>query len=187
MSSSDTDARWAAERGSLANLRLVCLDVDGVLTDGQLRYGPDGELFKSFHVHDGLGIKLLMDEGIDVAVITAKTGGPLERRLADLGVEHAWMGREDKLAALAELRAKLGVEAAHIAHVGDDLPDLPVMRRVGVSIAVANATARVLDEATLVTRRRGGEGAVREVCERVLAARGRLEGAIDAYLKRNGG
>ncbi len=165
-------------------MRLLSLDVDGVLTDGRLRYGAEGELIKVFHVHDGLGLKLLMREGIEVAVITAKTGGPLERRLADLGVEHAWMGREDKLAALDELIAKLGVAPKEIAHVGDDLPDLAVMRRVGVSIAVANATARVRSEAMLVTEKSGGEGAVREICERILEARGALDDAIERYLRR---
>jgi len=178
--------RWAEARASLAGIRLLCLDVDGVLTDGRLRYGSDGELFKSFHVYDGLGIKLAMQEGIEVAVITAKTGGPLERRLADLGIQHAWMGREDKRTALEELRARLGIPSAHIAHVGDDLPDLAVMRNVGLSIAVANATSRVLEEATLVTEKRGGHGAVREVCERLLTARDRLDPAIEAYLSRHG-
>lgn len=169
-------------RAALARVRLLSLDVDGVLTDGKLHYGPEGEILKSFHVHDGLGIKLLMREGIEVAVISAKSGGPLEQRLADLGVRHAWLGREDKRAAFDELREELGLRPEQIAHVGDDLPDLAVMRVVGVSIAVANAMPRVRAEATLVTDKRGGEGAVREVAERLLAARGRLDAAIEAYL-----
>lgn len=174
---------WDSHRDALSRVRLLSLDVDGVLTDGRLRYGAEGEIIKVFHAHDGLGLKLLMGEGIEVAIITAKTGAPLRKRLDDLGVTHAFMGREDKRAAFEELVAELGVAPAEVAHVGDDLPDLAVMRRVGVSIAVANAVAKVRAEAMLITERSGGDGAVREVCERILEARGTLDAAIERYLR----
>ena len=167
---------------SLAKIELLILDVDGVLTDGRLYYGPDGEALKAFHVKDGLGIKLLQREGIMVSVITAKTGGPLAKRLADLGVSHKKMGREDKAAALAELLEELELDPSVVAHVGDDLPDVGVMRQVGISIAVADAHPFVIEHAHHVTDRLGGRGAVREIADAILTARGVLSDAIERYL-----
>lgn len=171
-----------AVRERAMSIALLVLDVDGVMTDGTLYYGADGELLKAFHVHDGLGIKLCQAAGVPVAVITAKTGGPLARRLRDLGIEHALMGREDKRAALDELTRAAGVTPDRIAYVGDDIVDLPVLRQVGLPVAVSNAHALVRREAAWVTARAGGHGAVREVVDGLLDAQGRLGATVDAYL-----
>jgi 3-deoxy-D-manno-octulosonate 8-phosphate phosphatase (KDO 8-P phosphatase) len=173
-----------ALRARLAAVRALALDVDGVLTDGSLTYGPEGETAKTFHVRDGLGIKLLMREGIAVAVITARRSPMLSRRMAELGVAHVLDGREDKGVALRELAASLGVAADAIAFAGDDVLDLPAMRAAGVGIAVADAHPMVREEAAWVTRERGGHGAVREICDAILEARGRLRAAVDALTER---
>lgn len=164
-------------------VRLLVLDVDGVLTDGTLWYGADGEVFKGFHVRDGLGLKLLASAGIQVAVISGKSSAPLERRLDDLGVEHRYLGRRDKNRAFDELLEATGLAAGDVAWVGDDLLDLPLMKRAGLAIAVADAEPRVRAKARWITTRDGGRGAVREICEGLLDARGELDGAIDALLE----
>ena len=169
-------------RDAAARARALVLDVDGVLTDGSLEYGSDGETSKTFHVKDGLGMRLCAREGIAVAVISAKTSAPLRRRLEDLRVPHALLGREDKSAALDELTRALGISEREVAFVGDDLLDLPVMRRVGLSAAPADAHPLVLGEALWVTRAPGGRGAVREVCDGLLAARGRLRASCEDLL-----
>lgn len=169
-----------ALRTRLASVRALVLDVDGVLTDGSLAYGPEGETLKTFFVRDGLGIRLARREGIAVAVITAKRSRMLTRRLAELEVEHLLDGREDKGVALEELAASLGIPLEQTAFVGDDVLDLPALRRAGVAIAVADAHRLVRAEAHWTTVERGGRGAVREVCDALLEARGRLEAAVDA-------
>lgn len=169
-------------REPAARVRALVLDVDGVLTDGSLEYGADGEASKTFHVKDGLGIRLLAREGIAVAVISAKTSAPLRRRLEDLRVPHAMLGREDKSAALDELMRTLGITEREVAFVGDDLLDLPILRRVGLAIAPADAHPLVLVEAAWVTRAGGGRGAVRETCDGLLAARGRLRASCEDLL-----
>ncbi|UJR86890.1 KdsC family phosphatase [Sandaracinus amylolyticus] len=173
-----------ALREKLASVRALALDVDGVLTDGSLTYGADGEVLKTFHVRDGMGMRLVQNEGIAVAVITAKRSPMLVRRLADLKVAHLLDAREDKGVAMAELAATLGVPLASIAFVGDDVFDLPAMRAAGVGIAVADAHPLVREEAAWVTRERGGRGAVREVCDALLDARGRLRAACEELLRR---
>ncbi|AKF09659.1 KdsC family phosphatase [Sandaracinus amylolyticus] len=173
-----------ALREKLAAVRALALDVDGVLTDGSLTYGADGEVLKTFHVRDGMGMRLVQNEGIAVAVITAKRSPMLVRRLADLKVAHLLDGREDKGVAIAELAATLGVPLASIAFVGDDVLDLPAMRAAGVGIAVADAHPLVREAAAWVTRERGGRGAVREVCDALLDARGRLRAACEELLRR---
>ena len=172
-------------------LRLLALDVDGVLTDGRLRYGPNGEEVKVFHAKDGLGMKLLEEDGIEVAVISARKAPALERRLADLGVTHAHLGRGDKRRALEELRAATGIETTQMAFMGDDVLDLPVLRSVGLPIAPRDAHFLVRRELTSggwVTHARGGWGAVREVADGLLAARGRLDVVVEQHLEsRNAG
>jgi 3-deoxy-D-manno-octulosonate 8-phosphate phosphatase (KDO 8-P phosphatase) len=165
----------------LARIRALVLDVDGVLTDGTLYYGEHGEMLKAFHVHDGLGMKLLLSRDIAVAVISAKRSKPLLRRLDDLGVSHR-LGREDKLTALDELLGDLGLEAEDVAYAGDDLIDLPVMARVGLAIAVPNARPQVVEAADWITETCGGCGAVREMAERILEVRGELDAAIAALV-----
>jgi 3-deoxy-D-manno-octulosonate 8-phosphate phosphatase (KDO 8-P phosphatase) len=168
--------------GKAADVRLLLLDVDGVLTDGLLWYGPDGETVKPFHAKDGFGIRLLQREGVQVGILSARRSAPLERRLADLGVQHAVLGRDDKLAGLETLLQRTGVAPEHAASMGDDVLDLPVMRRVGLAITVADGHPLVRAEAAWVTEAPGGRGAVREVADGILQARGRLEDACEALL-----
>ncbi|MFZ2290093.1 MAG: HAD family hydrolase [Halopseudomonas yangmingensis] len=163
-------------------IRLAIFDVDGVLTDGRLYFMPDGTEFKSFNTLDGHGIKLLIASGVEVAIISGRQSPLVERRAANLGIRHLIQGREDKLNALAELRQRIEVEMEEIAFLGDDLPDLPVMRRVGLGMAVASADSFVREQAHGVTRAHGGQGAAREFCEFILQAQGNLDAARAEYL-----
>lgn len=159
-------------REKAARIRLVVFDVDGVFTDGRLHYGTDGETLKVFHVHDGHGIKELLRRGIAVAVISGRDSLAVSRRMRDLGIQHVFQGSEDKLPVFERLLKKLDLPAADTACVGDDLPDLPLLERAGLAVAVANAHATVRERAEFITAARGGEGAVREVCDLILDARG---------------
>ena len=156
---------------NLSDIRLVAFDVDGVFTDGRFYLSEDGVESKAFHTQDGYGIRQLLNEGIQVAVISGRLSGAVEKRMAELGVSHVALGCKDKVAALDEITAKLGISVAECAYVGDDIPDLPLLNHVGVSIAVANAVAKLHEQCDLSTSACGGAGAVREVCELVLAAR----------------
>jgi 3-deoxy-D-manno-octulosonate 8-phosphate phosphatase (KDO 8-P phosphatase) len=169
-----------AERAN--RVRLVCLDVDGVLTDGGLHYGAEGELFKSYHVRDGLGIRLLQYHGIGVAVISARPSELVRRRMADLRIEHWFVGREDKSRALDEILVQLSLSAEQVAYMGDDLLDLPVLRRVGLAAAVRDAHPCVREVAHLRTVARGGRGAVRELADLVLDAQLGLKDAYEQFL-----
>jgi 3-deoxy-D-manno-octulosonate 8-phosphate phosphatase (KDO 8-P phosphatase) len=163
-------------------VRLLALDVDGVLTDGRIHYGSSGEELKSFSILDGLGIKLLLRAGIHVAVITARRSPMVDRRVAELGIEHCLQGCEDKLKALRELIAPLGIGLEEVAYMGDDLPDLRVILEVGLGLTVANASSEVARRSPWQVTSRGGDGAVREVCEMLLRARGAWEQAIAGFL-----
>ncbi|MCL5041473.1 MAG: HAD family hydrolase [Gammaproteobacteria bacterium] len=165
-----------------AAIRLAIFDVDGVLTDGRLYFMPDGTEFKSFNTLDGHGIKMLINSGVEVAIISGRQSPLVERRAANLGIKHLIQGREDKLNALAELREIVPVELDKIAFLGDDLPDLTVMRRVGLGMAVASADAFVRQHAHGVTQANGGAGAAREFCEFIMRAQGTLDAAQAAYL-----
>lgn len=155
-------------------LRLLVLDVDGVLTDGSLYFGARGELLKAFHVRDGHGIKLLQNDGVAVAVISGRRSPAVLRRCRDLGVRHVVQGASDKGAALTTLLARLGIDDdAHVACVGDDTPDIPLFARVGFAFAVADAHPLAARAAHRVTRLPGGRGAVREVCDLLIDARSR--------------
>jgi 3-deoxy-D-manno-octulosonate 8-phosphate phosphatase (KDO 8-P phosphatase) len=154
-----------------ARVRLLVLDVDGVLTDGRLYYGPRGEALKVFHVRDGLGVKLLAAAGVTVAVISGRRSSMTARRCRELGVRHLLQGVEDKLAAFNLLRRQLGVSPSACACVGDDVPDVPLMHEVGLSFAVADAHPQTRNAAHVITRLPGGGGAVREVCDYLLEAR----------------
>jgi 3-deoxy-D-manno-octulosonate 8-phosphate phosphatase (KDO 8-P phosphatase) len=164
-----------------AAIRLAIFDVDGVLTDGKLYFDEQGREYKSFHARDGHGFKLLKRTGVAVAVISGRKAETVARRMASLGVEHVYQGQEDKLAALEELRGQLKLELAQIAHVGDDLLDLPLMRRVGLAVAVADANEAILNFAHWQTRHKGGEGAAREVCDLIMRAQGTLAGVVESY------
>ena len=155
-----------------ARVRLVVFDVDGVLTDGRLYYGAGGEELKVFHVHDGQGMKRLMRTGVTLAIISGRDSIAVTRRMQDLSIAHVFQGDEDKLPILERLLKKLGLGLEQVACVGDDLPDLPLMQKVGLAVAVANALPVVKQAAHLVTTARGGRGAAREVCDMILAAQG---------------
>ncbi len=165
-----------------ARIRLVVFDVDGVLTDGSLFLGDAGEEYKAFHSRDGHGMKMLQEAGVELAVITGRTSRVVEHRMASLGIEHVFQGQRDKLPAFEALIARLGLQAAECAYVGDDVVDLPVMRRVGLAIAVQDAHPLVVRHAHWQTPSPGGRGAARDVCELILEARGDLERVLARYL-----
>ena len=158
---------------ALAAIRLLVLDVDGVLTDGTLRYSATGESEKVFHVRDGHGIKALARAGVTIAVISGRDSAAVARRCTDLGISELQQGVADKVAAFASLIAKLGIAASACAAIGDDTPDVPLLERVGLAIAVADAHLDARRVAHRRTRLPGGRGAVREICDALLAARAR--------------
>lgn len=164
-----------------AGIRLAVFDVDGVMTDGRLYLSDDGHETKAFHSRDGLGLKALMRLAMPVAVITARTSRLVTARMTELGIEHVFQGREDKRAALGELCAQLNLERAQVCYTGDDLVDWPVMRDCGLRCAPADADAWIRDRVDYITRARAGRGAVREVCELLLAGHGRLEAFREGY------
>ncbi len=153
-------------------VRLLSCDVDGVLTDGRIFVDDDGRESKAFHALDGIGLKRLMAAGVEVAWITGSASASVEHRARVLGVTHLCRGADDKLAPWEKLRAALGIEASACAHIGDDLPDIPVMRACGLAATVPHAPGDVKRHAHYVTRLDGGHGAVRELAELILAARG---------------
>jgi 3-deoxy-D-manno-octulosonate 8-phosphate phosphatase (KDO 8-P phosphatase) len=167
-------------------VRLACFDVDGVLTDGRVWLNPQGgELTKGFHVHDGLGLKLLDRHGISVALITTRQSGALAERARELGIRHLYQAERDKLARLDSVCESLGLALEQVAYVGDDLPDLAPMARVGLAIAVANAHPWVLERAHFTTARAGGDGAAREVADLLLAAQGKSGAVLAQALSRS--
>jgi len=153
-------------------VRLAIFDVDGVMTDGTLFFGARGEAFKTFNTLDGHGLKMLRSAGVATAILSGRESEAVARRAAELSIEHVLQGEADKLAAFDRLIARLRVPDESCAFVGDDLPDLAVMRRCGFAVAVANAVEAVKSAAHYVTRATGGKGAVREFCDLVLQARG---------------
>ena len=153
------------------NIRLLVLDVDGVLTDGRLYLSAAGEELKVFHVRDGSGLVAVQRAGITVAIISGRDSAAVTRRAAELGIRHVRQGVADKGAALDQLLEELGVSAAETACVGDDTPDVPMLRRAGLAIGVADAHPALLAAAHWVTHSNGGQGAVREACDLLLSAR----------------
>jgi len=165
-----------------ADIRLLALDVDGVLTDGRIYYGNSGEELKAFNIKDGLGIKLLQGAGVTVAIITGRSSDIVQRRASELGISEIIQGREDKITALQQLARKLDIDLRECAYMGDDLPDLAAMRAAGIGMTVADAAATVANHADWQSRSAGGHGAVREACEYLLAARDALRNAEAGYL-----
>jgi 3-deoxy-D-manno-octulosonate 8-phosphate phosphatase (KDO 8-P phosphatase) len=155
-------------------LRLAIFDVDGVMTDGTIYMGPQGEALKAFSILDGHGIKMLQQAGIACAIISGRRSEAVSRRAEELGIEHVAQGIGDKVAAFERLLSQAGIEAGASAFMGDDLPDLPVMRLCGLAVSVPGGVEEVRAAAHYVTRAPGGRGAVREFCELVLRARGNL-------------
>ncbi len=167
----------------LANkIQLIIFDVDGVLTDGGLYFTEDDAEFKRFNSLDGHGIKMLKDNGVEVAVITARDSKTVAYRMKNLGIAHFYQGQSDKVVAFSDLLQKLNLSADEVAYVGDDVIDLPVMTKVGFAIAVANAHDTVKQYANLITEKSGGHGAVREVCDFILKAQGKFDDAMKLYL-----
>lgn len=155
-----------------AQIRLVLFDVDGVLTDGSLFLGDDGQEYKAFYSRDGLGIKMLQNAGVDIGIITGRTSEVVKHRMASLAIKHVFQGRTDKVPAFEALSNSLQLPAEAIAYVGDDVVDIPVMRRVGFAVAVADADPLLLRYAHWQTPSRGGRGAARDVCELIMQAQG---------------
>lgn len=164
-------------------ISLVIFDVDGVLTDGSLVYGPDGEKYKRFHVRDGQGIRLLRESGLEVAVISARSSPALTTRAGELGIRHLETGVEDKLEAFRSLAGRCGLDQARCCYVGDDLVDIPVILQCGLGIAVADAHHAVRHVAHWVTPSAGGCGAAREVCDAVLYAQRKFDDIMDRHMK----
>ena len=163
-------------------VRLLVLDVDGVLTDGRLYFSEDGQELKTFDTQDGHGIKMLQQAGIACAIITGRNTQLVARRAANLGIKHLLQGREDKGVALRALAQELAIALDEIAYMGDDWPDLPAIRMAGLGVAVANAHKEVRHHADLVTTARGRRGAVREICDLILEAQGLYQQALEPYL-----
>ncbi|VVD70704.1 KdsC family phosphatase [Pandoraea terrigena] len=174
--STPNDTTAAAARA--ARLRVMVFDVDGVLTDGGLRYGPAGEVIKTFDSLDGHGLKLLAEVGIVTAIITGRQSEIVARRAADLRVAHVYQGVQDKRAAFEDLCAKVSVTAEVCGHIGDDWPDLPILSRVGFAACPANAHIEVKARSHWIAATRGGEGAVRELCDFILRAQGRYDALL---------
>ncbi|MDB9788308.1 HAD-IIIA family hydrolase [Candidatus Thioglobus sp.] len=164
-------------------IKLLIIDVDGVLTDGGIYFDDNGVEQKKFDSQDGLGIKLLQLSGIEVAVITARSTKSVDHRLKGLGVEHYYHGILDKSIALEKLIKKLSIDPSESAYVGDDVIDLPVMTRVALPIAVANAQESVKDHALMITEKSGGYGAVREVCNFLLKSQDKYDALVNSFLK----
>lgn len=165
-----------------AQVRLILLDVDGVMTDGALYFTDSGEELKVFDVQDGHGLVLLSQSGIKIGVISARESESLQRRARELRIKHILTGRRDKLDAYQELIKQLSIAEAECCYVGDDLIDLPIMIRCGLAVAVRNANHVVKQVAHWITPSAGGHGAVREICELILHAQGRYDGCIEHYL-----
>lgn len=170
-------------RSRILPLRLLIFDVDGVLTDGRIIYHDDGSEIKAFDVQDGHGIKLLQRAGIEVALITGRFCRAVEHRALGLGITKVYQGARDKLEAYAEILEETGLKDNEIGFLGDDLIDIPLLRRVGFAAVVPNAVSHVKPYAHYVTRAAGGHGACRELCELLLQVQGLWEGVTERYLR----
>lgn len=164
------------------NIRLAIFDVDGVLTDGKLFYSQNGIEYKAFNVLDGQGIKFLKKSGVGIGIITACTSPLTTKRMKDLGIEHLYQGNLEKIPAYEDLKTKLNLTDEQIAYTGDDLPDLPLIKKAGLGITVANAPKIMRAHAAWTTHAKGGEGAAREVCELIMEAQGTYQAIINSYL-----
>lgn len=167
----------------LSKIKLLLLDVDGVMTDGRIIYGSDGSETKAFDVKDGHGLKLLQRAGIRVGIITGRQSEIVSRRAAELGIELVYQGAKDKSLPFNEIMQKLNLSPVEIAYVGDDIVDLPVMRKVGFAATVADAADDVKPFADMITKRPGGRGAVREICDFLLKESGRWPAVTHHYFE----
>jgi len=162
-------------------IKCVIFDVDGVLTDGKLFFDLNGQEYKSFHAQDGQGLKLLQQNGIEVGIISGRSSPIVTRRMENLGVRHVYQGQENKTAAFNDLLNTLNLTADQVAHVGDDLPDLALMTRTRLAIAVSDANPSILPYCQGQTTRSGGHGAAREVCDTILSVQGKLDLAVRLF------
>jgi 3-deoxy-D-manno-octulosonate 8-phosphate phosphatase (KDO 8-P phosphatase) len=165
----------------LKQVRLIIFDVDGVLTDGSLIMGDDGQEYKAFNAKDGHGMKMLLSSGVEIGIISARNSLVVANRMQGLGIEHVYQGQRNKLQAFADLQKKLKLQANQIAYVGDDLLDLCIMREVGLAIAVQDATKAVIELSEWQTTAAGGKGAAREICEAIMQAQGTYDDIIARY------
>jgi len=165
-----------------ATIKLVIFDIDGVLTDGSLFIGDDGQEYKAFNSKDGHGMRMLQDAGVEIAVITGRVSNVVEHRVKDLGIKHVYQGKREKLPAFEELLQKVKLMPEQVAYVGDDVVDLPVMTKVGLAICVQDGHPFVKKHAHWITEHGGGRGAGRDVCEMILQARGVLDSVLESYL-----
>ncbi len=165
-----------------AQVKLMIFDVDGVLTDGGLYFGVEGESIKRFHVHDGQGIRLLQESGVATAIITARQSPILLRRVADLGIHHVQQGIHNKLDAFEKLLEQTGLKPEVCGFAGDDIIDLPVLTRVGFAVGVPNGHPEVTARVHYVTQEPGGNGAVRNICDFILRAQGNYDAALEPFL-----
>ncbi|OAI10541.1 3-deoxy-D-manno-octulosonate 8-phosphate phosphatase [Methylomonas lenta] len=163
-------------------LKLLILDVDGVLTDGRLFFDDNGKEYKCFHARDGHGIKLLRQSGVEVAVISGRKSNSVAIRMQTLGVQLVYQGHENKRAAFAEILQHLNLSPKQVAHVGDDVLDLPIMVQAGFGVAVADAHFAVKQRADWCTQIAGGQGAVREVCDLIMQVQGTFDAMLQTYL-----
>jgi 3-deoxy-D-manno-octulosonate 8-phosphate phosphatase (KDO 8-P phosphatase) len=169
--------------GDLSRIKLLLLDVDGVMTDGRIIYDSDGGETKAFDVKDGHGLKLVQRAGIQVGIITGRQSTIVDRRAAELGIELVYQGAKDKQLPFREILQKLALEPGEVAYAGDDIVDLPVMRQVGFAATVADAMDEVKAAAHMVTRRAGGRGAVREICDHLLKESGHWTAVTRRYFE----
>jgi len=172
----------AALQERARKIRMLVLDVDGVLTDGKLYFDHAGNEMKAFNTRDGLGMKALQRCGIEVAVITGRKSEAVTQRMAQLDIQHVYQGREDKLNAFRHLLDKTGLDAEQICFAGDDWIDLPVLMRVGLAVSVADAEDRVKEQVHWIAKRNGGDGAVREICNLILTAQDKDQAILDEIL-----
>ena len=171
-----------ALRERASNIRMLVLDVDGVLTDGKLYFDHAGNETKAFNTRDGMGMKALQRCGVEVAVITGRKSGAVTQRMIQLGVQHVYQGREDKLNAFEHLLELTGLDAQQVCFAGDDWIDIPLLLRVGLAVSVADAEDYVKQHAHWITTRNGGDGAVREICNLILAAQNKEQTILDEIL-----
>ena len=166
----------------IKQIKLLILDVDGVLTDGRLYFDNNGTEYKCFHARDGHGLKMLRQSGVEIAVISGRTSNTVALRMENLGIKYVYQGHENKRAAFNEILNTLSLTAEQAAHVGDDLLDLPIMTQVGFAIAVYDANFAVKNHADWCTATAGGLGAVREVCDLIMQVQGNFQSILQTYL-----
>jgi 3-deoxy-D-manno-octulosonate 8-phosphate phosphatase (KDO 8-P phosphatase) len=176
-------AVWKSCLPRAKGLKLFLLDVDGVLTDGTITYTHEGNEIKSFHTRDGLGLRLLMESGVEVGLITARESEAVNRRVQDLGIKYVFQKAKNKLVIFENLLKELDLKPSEVGYMGDDWLDLPLLVRVGFAATVEDAVPEVLQVAHYVTKRKGGRGAVREVCDLILEAQDTKSAFLEKYLQ----